>query len=509
MGVRKVVTAEQMREIDNETINKYKIPGNILMAYAGKFIADFILGKYNKENRIIIFCGKGNNGGDGFVIGMLLKNCGYDCKIFFNNKSSELSAESLKFYEICNNLNIINNKYEDIDKYDIIVDCLLGNGIKGEVKDNIASIIKDINNSNKEIISVDLPSGLPADGPVIYKDKIINAKYTITIGLPKINQVTHPGKKYNGELIIADIGFPEQLIDSKKISVNLITKKLIKHLIKKVKDIDTYKNKEGHLLIVGGFDGMEGAALIAADSAFNTGVGLLTILTTESSRKIIAGRLPEVITKSITGENNNINVKEIIKNNKYNSLIIGTGMGRDKISTEVFSEILKTLNESNIKKVIIDGDGIYHFKNYLESNKLFDNIEYIVTPHFGEASLLLDKPVDEIVVNRLNTAIFLSNKIDCSVVLKGPSTIITNNQKSFINQTGNSVLATAGSGDSLVGVIGALSLKSKKMINAASSGVYIHGLAADLAVQEEESNNLKITEINKYIRKAITQVIMS
>jgi hydroxyethylthiazole kinase-like uncharacterized protein yjeF len=269
-------------------------------------------------------------------------------------------------------------------------------------------------------------------------------------------------------------------------------------------------------LLVGGFDSMEGAIIMSAVSAFETGTGLATLLTTTQARQIIAGQIPELMTRSLDSFDEQIQEKNIKKNinkffkedKRYDAMIIGPGMGRSENSSLIFNSIIDELKTSRIKKVLIDGDGLFQLSEFFQKSKVLpENISFVLTPHFSEASRLLGKPIDEIKNKRLYYAKELAKKSSSVVVLKGPATIITDGNNSLINTTGNPALGTAGSGDVLSGIIGALLLKNISPVNAAGIGVYLHGLAGDICVEEHNVPLLKATDIIKNIHRALDRTM--
>ena len=519
----KVVNAEEMQKIDRITIEEIGMPAEVLMGYAGKAIADYIAGNSGSFNKTAVFCGTGNNGGDGFVTAYFLFNRGFDVDIYVAGDIEKLSGTSSLYFNICRksniNISIIKDDADRIDfkQYDLIVDALLGTGFEGAPRGIIKDCITNINNSGVKVLSVDLPSGLSSDG-VAPEGEAVKAAYTVTIGLPKLSLVTYPGKQYTGELHIADIGFPAALTDSSDLRVELLERDYVKANLNLIKDADSHKGDAGHILLAGGFDGMEGAIIMSAVSAFETGAGLVTLLTTNQARNIIAGQIPELITKTLPSldlqktadEKTQANIKQDINNffkdsRRYDALLIGPGMGRSESAFSIFSSIIDGLKESGIKKVLIDGDGLFYLAAYLQRKSLPKGISFILTPHFMEASRLLGKTVDDIKNNRLHYAMELAKKTSAVVVLKGPSTIITDGNNSLINTTGNPALGTAGSGDVLSGITGALLLKDMSMLNAAGIGVYIHGLAGDIRVRECKVPLLKATDIIDYIHDALDE----
>jgi ADP-dependent NAD(P)H-hydrate dehydratase / NAD(P)H-hydrate epimerase len=515
----KVVTAEEMQRIDRVTIDEIGIPGEVLMGYAGKSAADYIFTNFPQLKKAAVFSGVGNNGGDGFVIAYLLSNKGIPVDIYIAGNISKVTDTSNIYLSICkknkinitilddNSLNKIN-----LNNYELIIDALLGTGFKGSPRSIVKEAITAINSSSAKVLSVDLPSGLPSDGEAP-EGEVVDADHTVTIGLPKISLVIYPGKRYTGILHVSDIGFPMHLTDSMDLSVELLKSSYVKSILNLNKDAESYKNIVGHLLLVGGFDGMEGAIFMSAMAAFETGVGLATLLTTHGARNIIAGKIPELITRSLNSFNSEAENEEIgedilsffREDRLYDAMIIGPGMGRSELSAQIFNVILNNINRSGINKVLIDGDGLFHLSEYLKINKLPDNVSFVITPHFGEASMLLNTPVQNIKNNRLQSAKDLSIKTGSVVVLKGPATIITDSSNSFINTTGNPALGTAGSGDVLSGIIGALLLGDLLPLQTAAIGAYIHGLTADILVKEYDMPVLKATDLIDYIRIAVAE----
>ncbi|MBN2041393.1 MAG: NAD(P)H-hydrate dehydratase [Spirochaetes bacterium] len=503
----KVVTASEIQNIDRETIDNICIPGEVLMGYAGKSISDYIISEFKGVKKTAIFCGTGNNGGDGFVIAYFLSNSGYHVDVFVAGVTEKISDTSRIYYNICRNFNINiislteQNIYEfNFSDYDLIIDAMVGTGFEGIPRGIIKDIIIQINKSSVKVLSVDLPSGLSSDGQAPEGD-VINAHTTVTIGLPKISLVTYPGMKYTGNLVIREIGFPAYLSESSDLHVDLIDDVFAGTHLNINRDIDSHKGSVGHLLLIGGFDNMEGAIMMSAMAAFETGVGLATLLTTPKAREIIAGRIPELITGSINSDAENIDL--VFKEDRqYNSLVIGPGMGRSEFSKLVFKNIIGKLDKYGIKKVLIDGDGLFHLSEYLKTKSLPQNINFVITPHFGEASGLLNKKSSELAKNRFNSAILLAEKTSAVTLLKGPATIVSDGKYSLINTTGNRAMSTAGSGDVLSGIIGALLLKNN-CLHAAGIGAYIHGLAADMCVKHNDLKILKATDIISYLRPAL------
>ncbi|MCL1864628.1 MAG: NAD(P)H-hydrate dehydratase [Spirochaetes bacterium] len=504
----KVVTSDEMREIDRISIEEVGIPAAVLMNNAGKSVAEFIMEKFG-DKKISILCGTGNNGGDGFTAAYYLFNKGITPAVYLAGKKDRLSHTSKIFMNLCENVNIPIHEIDSnnlpaitLTNDGVIVDAILGTGLNRSANGIQLELIKIINNSKSTVVSIDIPSGLSSNGELL-DGECIKADFTITIGLPKISLVTYPCKNFCGEVIIQDIGFPHYLTNNKNLKVTLINDSLFKTIKINTQNEDIHKGNRGHTLIIGGFQNMEGAAILTASALFNAGCGLATIATTDESRRIIAGKIPEVMTVSLHSNCDVSTMKELIRSKKFTSLIIGPGLDRTEYSGRVFDSTISAINDSAIKRVLIDGDGLFFLAEYMKNNRLPQGIDFIITPHFMEASRLLGKNIDEIKRNRLGSCIELSNKTGTVTVLKGPATVVSDGDRSFINTTGNSGLATAGSGDVLSGIIGSFMNSNISPVEAAIAGVYIHGLCADLYKETYPHLTMKSSDIVDNVRRVV------
>jgi NAD(P)H-hydrate epimerase len=535
----KVVYAEEMRRIDRYAIETMGIPGEVLMGFAGKAAAEVVEEYAGEGSRIAVVCGCGNNGGDGFVIAYLLHNRGCITEIFLAGSEEKISPSSKIYYNVCVNSGIPlrtvtgDSVPGDIDfsGYDIIVDSMFGTGFTGSPRGAAGELIAMINRSGSAVISIDLPSGLPSDGGAP-EGNVVHADCTVTMGLPKLSCVTYPGMQYTGELHVADIGFPAFLTESEDLKMELVDDDYVLSRLGLRRETDTHKGAAGHLLLVGGFDGMEGAIMLTAIAAFETGLGLGTLLTTGKARSVIAGKIPELITASfpaideasqeysgilsdgIAGTDEKIiRLQEAVRNScerffrgrgKFGAMVIGPGMGRSVLSAQVFTVLMGSLEAFGIGRVLVDGDGLYHLAEYLKGNTLPEGADFIITPHFLEASRFTGEPVESIKQNRPAAAMALARRTGAAVLLKGPATLVSDGEGLLINTTGNPSLATAGSGDVLSGIIASLMLRDLSLPEAGGIGAFLHGRAADLFVADNEGIEImKSTDSIGYIREAI------
>lgn len=507
----KIVTAAEMREIDRSAIEDYGIPAEVLMNSAGKFAAELITKRF-PGTAVNTVCGTGNNGGDGFTAAYFLYNSGHAVSIILCGKRERVSPVSKIFMNICEKSGLIVKEcHDDVQaeslrlEHGLIIDAIFGTGFSGNLSGVPLKIIKKINSSGLKVVSLDIPGGLPSDGE-IENSEAVKADITITIGLPKISIATYPGREFCGEIITADIGFPSALTCSENLKVNLINKDLFRSYGIFSDSPDIHKGDRGHILLAGGFTGMEGAILLTAKALFRTGAGLATLLTVPESRTVIACKIPELMTAAIADKGTENWIKEYLGNKKFTGLVIGPGMGRSEYATEVFTALINSAALSGISKILIDGDGLYHLADYLKNRRLPEGPEYCITPHFMEASMITGIPVDKLKSNRLESCINMAKKTGSTVVLKGPASIVSDGVNSFINTTGNNRLATAGSGDVLSGIIASFMCRHCSITEAASCGVYIHGLCADLFSTKNPFQLMKAGDIIKKIPSAFNKI---
>jgi NAD(P)H-hydrate epimerase len=484
----KVVSNSEMRQLDEFTINDVKIPGLVLMENAGLKSAQ-IIQKYietkNIRGKIYIYCGKGNNGGDGYVIARQLFDEGYEVIIYSIGDPEQLKGDALVNYISCKNLNIqikqIHTR-KDIHKLKspaLIVDALLGTGIKGPVSGLYESIIKFINKQKVPVGAVDIPSGLNGD-TAVPPGITINADFTITMALPKRAHIFYPTKKHVGQLKIVKIGIPQTKINTNQLKLNLIEKTDIKL---PALPANTHKYSSGKLFILAGSPGMTGAAYLSAAAALRTGIGLINIGIPKGLNEIMEKKITEALTVPLPETSEGSLSKKALK--KIQSkidwadvVLIGPGVGREAETIEVVISAIETCIKQK-KPALIDADGLFALAEFPAIlNKL--NSKFILTPHYGEflrlsgddKQDLINKPW-ELLQNYLADKKFILN-------LKGaPSIVGQKDGQIFINPTGNQGLAKGGSGDVLSGIIAGLMGRGFTPLNAGITGNYIHGAAAD------------------------------
>jgi hydroxyethylthiazole kinase-like uncharacterized protein yjeF len=530
----KVTTADEMRTIDSETINNYGIPGVVLMERAGLSVASRVKELVGR-GKVIIFSGRGNNGGDGFVVARNLHNDGWDVRVFLTAKPEDLRGDALLHYKIAVKYGVQIKQIKDLlihqqamfTPHSIVVDALLGTGLSKDVTGVFSDVIDIVNASGRPVFSVDIPSGISSDNGQIM-GKAVKARYTITFGLPKRGHLVHPGAEYSGRLYVEDIGFPKKLVHSEKLNVELLDKKTLYPIIPQ-RHSYSHKGNYGHVLIVAGSRGKTGAALMAAKACLKTGAGLVTLGVPESLAHVFQSRVTEEMTLVLPDKGDGTLSREAARSildflhGTAHLLAIGPGIGT---SAEI-ARVMKDLIKNSSSPIIIDADGI----NALRGERgIFKkaNVPVIVTPHPGEMARLLQdsgrkttgaqkgshfqKPDSGILKaierDRINTALSFSRDTKTHLVLKGVPTIIaTPDNRAFINATGNPGMAKGGTGDVLTGMIAGFLSQTMNPLNASILGVFMHGLAGDIAASEKGIHALMATDIVDKIPDAFSALI--
>ncbi|MDE0482813.1 MAG: NAD(P)H-hydrate dehydratase [Candidatus Poribacteria bacterium] len=513
----KVVTAAEMRQIDEDTIEGIGIPGIVLMETAGSEIVRAIEQHYPTAQRVGVFVGKGNNGGDGLVIARQLAHAGREVKIFLVSPAESFTGEALTNLDIAKNLElqieeILTDTSIDILGCELLVDAIFGTGLRGAVREPVANIINAINNLPIPILAVDLPSGLDADtgNPL---STCVQADRTITIGLPKRGLLVHPGAEFAGKIEVVDIGFPQQIIDAQNIKVNWTTEKDAAVWIP-VRSPASYKGSYGRVLVVAGSTGMTGAAALASEAALRVGAGLVTLTIPKSLNPILEVKLSEVMTLPLPeteagslAESSTSTILEYAKKTK-SVLAIGPGLSQHPQTVKLVHQLVKENKEQGLGlRMVIDADGLNALAQATDLISLLGT-ETVLTPHPGEMARLTNIPISTLESNRIGTAEEFANQYGVTLVLKGAPTVTSNpNGDTWINSTGNAGMATAGMGDVLTGIIAGLMTQNVPSETAAVLGVYLHGLAGNIAAEKLGMHGLIAGNVLQAVPQAISSLI--
>jgi len=526
----KVLTAAQMREADRLTTERFGIPSIELMENAGTAIAEFLREKFADitSRKILVLCGKGNNGGDGMVVARLLKDFGSSAVVFlFANPSSvegDAAANLKRWQQGLGELYVVTSKAEwesaraALAEADLIVDALLGTGLRGPVEGLLGEVIEDLNQARAKrrgktvVVSVDMPSGLASDtqdfaGPVVAAD------FTVTLTAPKLGQLVLPHSACCGVLVVKDIGTPPELLESDShLKIHWIEPAEFRAL-PLVRDPIANKGTYGHALIVAGSLGKSGAAILAARGALRSGAGLVTVATPQDVLPIVAGGLPEMMTAPLaateagTASLRNLDYgrfEEILRGKSV--LAIGPGLS---MQNETQQFIRSVVGQTELP-IILDADGLNAYDGVAEPLNERHTAAMVLTPHPGEMARLLGITVKEVQARRLDVALQAAGRWRAHVILKGFHTILaTPSGYACINTTGNPGMATGGTGDVLTGILAGLTAQFgvEDWARVLSFGVYLHGLAGDIAASRIGEAPLIASDLVDAIPEAYARVL--
>ncbi|WP_111707991.1 NAD(P)H-hydrate dehydratase [Lutibacter citreus] len=493
-----ILSSKQIAEADKATIALNKISSTDLMEHAATMCFQWLHTRLQGENvKIHIFCGTGNNGGDGLVIARHLHQHGYHVHCFVVNFSEKRSKDFLVNYNRLKELGewptIINSKndFPEIKQEDIVIDAIFGNGLTRAPKDFTKELIQHINNVKAFTLAIDLPSGLYSDKTVTDYDSVLKAEHTLTFQTPKLAFLLPDNKDFINSWEVIDIGLDLNFIESLKPKIHFTTENIAKQLYIH-RNKWGHKGTYGHSLIIGGSFGKIGAVTLATKAALKMGSGLVTAYLPKCGYNILQISVPEAMV-----EVDNNNYLEYF-NFKTNATVIGIGpgMGTSEKTAIGFSEFLK----KNKLPLVIDADAI----NLLaKDTSLLDFVpeNSILTPHPKELQRLIGPWKNDFDKLKKITQFSIKNKV--IIILKGTYTVIVNGEYNYFNSSGNVSLATAGSGDVLTGIITGLVAQGYSPINASIFGVFLHGSTANIGVSETAYESFTATSIIKYLPNAL------
>ncbi|HWR39387.1 MAG TPA: NAD(P)H-hydrate dehydratase [Patescibacteria group bacterium] len=490
----KLVTAAQMRGIDHQAIHQYGIPGVVLMETAGNAVARRIVEVLSTaaDKKICVFAGKGNNGGDGYVIARFLQSQGARVKVFLVGSRQEVSGDARVNLDVIERMGMEICEIKDTTKWDIIgvavsfadclVDALLGTGFNGELQGVMLKTVELINRSGKPVFAVDIPSGVHADTGQI-GGSAIKATYTVSLGMLKPGILLYPGAEYAGEVTLAELGIPSAVIAEQEIRCNLLTAATVQRLLPQ-RTANSHKGMWGRIVVVAGSRGFSGAAALAATGALRAGAGLVTLAAPAGIQGILATKLTEVMTRALPetpGGGLDLTAVEEVRQlaGGADVLALGPGLGTQAETRELVREVLRTVS----CPLVLDADALNALVGYTEELAQIEALA-VLTPHPGEMARLLRVSIDDVQKDRIGVTQRAASAWNCIVVLKGARTVVAfPDGEVFLNSTGNAGMASGGTGDVLTGVIAALIGQGLSSHDAAVCGVYLHGLAGDIVAQ--------------------------
>lgn len=508
----KIVNSNGAKKLD-EDAQKLGISGIILMERAALSTAEFIKDRLltdDRDKKVIAICGSGNNGGDGIACGRILYEWGFNVEIFVVGKEEKFTGQTRAQVDLAVNseadLKIVEPSELITDRDDfknvIVIDAIFGVGFKGKLEGDLEKLARYLNMFNSVKVAIDIPSGVNGSNGRV-ESIAIKCDYTITFGVNKTGIAVYPGKDYAGEVIVSDIGFPMKALDMVSCNTFTFDETDIEYFLHKRKE---YSNKGdfGKVLVIAGSEEMCGASYLSALAAYRTGAGLVRIFTPEANRTSLQNLIPEAILTTYNddsamaiGTNTEEKLYKAVKE-WADVIVIGPGLG---ISARSKSIVKKVVDISEVT-TIIDADGLRLFREVTEEkeNRKLDlkkdlKTDFVLTPHIKELSDLLYLSKEEVKDNIIDIADKLKY-CKGKVVIKEARTLVVGEGRCYINNSGNSAMAKAGSGDVLTGIIATLMVGDKlRPFMMVALGVYIHGLAGDILKEKKGSHGILAREL--------------
>jgi len=516
----KILTAAEMKEVDRLTTARYRVPSLTLMENAGRSVAEFIQSHFSNlaRRRIVVFCGKGNNGGDGFVVARHLFKMGAKPKVYFLGAPRDVkgdAATNVKRWEKVGKLFVDRGKgagdWMPLSSDTIIVDALLGTGARGAVEGRLRDVIAGVNarEAGCTVVSVDIPSGLHADTGDV-QGTVVIADYTITFTAPKPGMVSGAGGQHVGQLMVREIGSPAALIEETGKGRLRWSEATEFGAFAVPRKAAGNKGDYGHALVVAGSVGKSGAAVLSSWAALRAGAGLVTVATPEPVLPIVAAHTPEIMTEPLAATTAGTVSARCLEGGLFatvlkgkRALAIGPGLSTNAETQQFVRSVLGNRSVP----VILDADGLNAFAGRASELKHSDGM-LCITPHPGEMARLLGCAVKDVQARRVEIAVQAAADWNAIVILKGSGTVVAAPDGSaFINSTGNPGMGTGGTGDVLTGMLAGLTAQygMTDWHRLLAFGVYLHGLAGDVAYAEGGEAPLMASDLIRTIPRAYKQ----
>lgn len=521
--------------MDRLTTERFGVPGSQLMEAAGKCAAEVFLEEYGRRRttppgRVCVLCGKGNNGGDGFVVARYLKEEADRVEVFLLANPEELRGDSAinfkRWREAGGELFVVasvadwEKAWPEVAAADVIVDALLGTGIRGEATGLVAQVIEDVNRLLHMataarpgwVLAVDMPSGLPSDGEAA-EGPVIRAHLTVTFTAPKIGQLISSDAASCGELFVRAIGSPEALVEE-------IGKGTLRWggpeefaELPLLRRVDSHKGLYGHVLLLAGSVGKSGAAVLGGQAALRGGAGLVTLAVAEPILPVVAASQAEYMTEPLKATAAGTIAGDALAAGRFAELLrgktvvaLGPGLGTVPETQDFILEVVRTAE----LPVVLDADGLNAFAGRAANLRNRKTSHLVVTPHPGEMARLLGVTIAEVERARVKTASDAARDWNACVLLKGFHTVIAApDGRVFINTTGSPGLAKGGSGDVLTGLLAALiaQFRTDDLLTVVALGAYLHGAAAKLLEQQTDASGMTAAEVAHAIPYARRKLI--
>ncbi len=501
-----------MREIDSRTISEYGLSGPVLMERAGLAVVRRIReqfchheGRNEIKRKTIVLAGGGNNSGDGLVVARLLKNAGWNVKVHFLSSPQKASPDCRQQLETAKKFGVAvaGTPPERADYHAaIVVDAILGTGLSKEITGKLAQVVEDVNRFGEKVVAVDIPTGISSDDGRVM-GAAVRADLTVTFGLPKKGHILYPGAEYTGRLFVEDIGFPRGLLTADSLSCELIEKGQAAGLIPE-RPVFSHKQTFGHVITLAGSRGKTGAAILCARAVLRTGAGLVTMGIPDEVAGVFQSRVTDEMTLPLPSSAGSVSAKAREKifsfiHERADVMAAGPGLGVTADTQILVPEIVRACPAP----MVLDADALNSLGGDLRPLSEA-KAPIIITPHPGEMARLTGKKTADIEKDRIGAALSVSEETGVYVVLKGARTVIAAPEgKSFINPTGTPGMAKAGTGDVLTGMLAGLLAQGLQPLDAALLGVYLHGLAGELAAARSGPHSMLASDMHGTIGEAM------
>lgn len=489
----KILTSSQLKELDKYTIAHEPIASIDLMERAAIALTNAIIRRWDKSFKMVVFAGPGNNGGDALAVARMLSQRGYHVEVFLFNTKGKLSEEcqtNLERLKMCGSVYFteISTQFDppELTESHVVIDGLFGSGLNKPLSGGFAAVVKYINASKAQVVAIDIPSGLMGeDNTYNIRQNIVHADATLSIQLPKLSFLFPENEDVVGEWELLDIGLKQSYIDATATPFSILGEEVIRPIIKPRKRF-AHKGSFGHGLLIAGSYGMAGASILSAKACLRSGIGLLTVHTPIHNHDILQISVPEAIVQTDIHERYFAQPTDL---SRYKAIAIGPGLGQEE---DTALAMMEQIQGSNLP-IILDADAI----NILSTHRNWLSRlpkRCILTPHLGELERLIGKCMDT--YERLTKVKELAAYLQSYIIVKGAwTTIVTPEGEYFFNPTGNPGMATGGSGDVLTGILLALVAQGYSREEACKLGVYIHGLAGDIAAEEMTETGMISSDI--------------
>lgn len=503
----KIVSSEEMRSIDRSTSERFGVPSLTLMENAGSAVAKHALSHYPSAQRITIVCGKGNNGGDGFVAARRLHEQGKPVLVLLLSQPGDLRGDTAAMYtklpvaaRVVRNREELKNAAVGSDLY---IDAVLGTGFRPPVQGLYAEVIEFLNQTGAPVLAVDIPSGADADLTRPQRGIVAHATSVVTFTAPRPAHLF--SSLSSGPTCVAPIGSPDEAIIS-SLQLNVITAKDIAPLLAP-RPPDSNKGLYGHVLVVGGSLGKAGAAAMAGMSALRAGAGLATVATAKSALPTVAGFYPELMTEPLPetaagtiATEAGLRIDELLK--AMTVLALGPGISRDPHITT----LVRSLVQNQKLPMVVDADGLNAFQGHTQEMN-GKGCTLVITPHPGEMARLAGCSTADVQKDRLAVARQFAREHDVTVVLKGYRTLVVQpDGQAWVNTTGNPGMSTGGTGDILTGMVAAmLAQHPKDPLLAVCAAVHLHGLAGDVMRERVGEHSMVATDLLRGLPEAFAR----